>query len=142
MNDRRILEQLLIHYARGNQSEFARIIGCKQGVIAGWIRRDSIDAKRIKAALPLVDGNWLLTGKGNMLLDEDSAQSVNVKGDHNTTHVNSHNTTKSDEHGEKQHFDSDKDIQVLLTKIQYLETLLEEKERLINVLLPHSQSPI
>ena len=138
MDDRRIIEQLLKHYAQGNQSEFARLIGCKQGVVAGWIRRNSIDAKRIKAALPQVDGNWLLTGMGDMLLPEDGAQSVSVKGDNNTTHVNSHNTTKRDEYREKQPNDLNQETQILQTKIEYLESLLEEKERLIKVLLRHS----
>lgn len=131
-----------MHYAQGNQSEFARLIGCNQGVIAGWIRRDSIDAKRIKAALPQVDGNWLLTGMGDMLLPEDGANSVNVKGNHNTTHVNSHNTTKLDETEEKQAQPCSNELQILKKENEYLRSLIEEKERLIKVLLPHSQSPI
>lgn len=131
-----------MHYAQGNQSKFARLIGCNQGVIAGWIRRDSIDAKRIKAALPQVDGNWLLTGMGDMLLPEDGVNSVNVKGHHNTTHVNSHNATKLDGIEEKQAQPCSNELQILKKENEYLRSLIEEKERLIKVLLPHSQSSI
>lgn len=135
MDGKGILEQLLMHYAHGNQSEFARLIGCKQGVIAGWIRRDTIDAQRIKSALPQVDGNWLLTGEGEMLLPGDGTSAVSVKGDHNTTHVNSHNTTTQPAASQEGGDTGQTDAQVLQTKVDYLESLLAEKERLISVLM-------
>ena len=138
MTTREQIDQLIKEFANGNQSHFGKLIGAAQGTIGGWIARGNMDERRIKAALPQVDGNWLLTGMGDMLLPEDNSQSVSVKGDHNTTHVNSHNTTKCDEYREKQPNDLNQETQILQTKIEYLESLLEEKERLIKVLLHHS----
>lgn len=135
MDKKVILEQLLSHFTNGNVSQFAKLLGVRQSTVSTWKARNSLDYWRIKASLPQVDGNWLLTGMGDMLLPEDGAKSVSVRGDHNTTHVNSHNTTILDETEEKSTPPPSNDCQVLQTENQYLKTLLEEKERLIRVLL-------
>lgn len=127
MNKKDIVEQLLKHFAYGNQSQFARLLGCQQGVVAGWIRRNSIDPERIKRAFPQVDGNWLLTGEGNMLLeDEDITKAVL------TTRQNTNNGTQIiGENVENRNSDTE----MLKQRIKDLQALLDEKERLIRVLL-------
>lgn len=135
MDNKKLLEHLVMHFTNGNASQFAKLLGVSQSTVATWKTRNSLDYWRIKASLPQVDGNWLLTGMGDMLLPEDGAKSVSVRGDHNTTHVNSHNTTILDETEEKSTPPPSNDCQVLQTENQYLKTLLEEKERLIRVLL-------
>lgn len=135
MDNKTLLEHLVMHFTNGNASQFAKLLGVSQSTVATWKTRNSLDYWRIKAALPQVDGNWLLTGMGDMLLPGDGAKSVSVRGDHNTTHVNSHNTTIPDETEEKSTPLPSNDCQVLQTENQYLKTLLEEKERLIRVLL-------
>lgn len=135
MDNKGRLEQLLAHFTNGNVSQFARLLGVRQSTVSTWKSRNTMDYSTIKTALPQVDGNWLLTGMGDMLLPEDGTQSVNVRGDHNTTHVNSHNHTKPDEIEEKATSPLANEALALQTENKYLKTLLEEKERFIKVLL-------
>ena len=64
MKDCGQLEQLIITFAKGNQSLFAKQMGASQGTIGTWLARKIFDPERIKRAFPQVDGNWLLTGRG------------------------------------------------------------------------------
>ena len=135
MDNKTLLEHLVEHFANGNASQFARLLGVSQSTVATWKSRNTMDYSTIKAALPQVDGNWLLTGMGDMLLPEDGTQSVSVRGDHNTTHVNSHNHANPDETEEKATPPLANEALALQTENKYLKTLLEEKERFIKVLL-------
>lgn len=135
MDTRTQIDQLIKVFANGNQSQFGKLIGAAQGTIGGWISRGNMDERRIKAALPQVDGNWLLTGMGDMLLPEEGNQSVSVRVDHNITHVNTHNHAKPDETEGNRTPPLTNETLALQTENKYLKTLLEEKERLIKVLL-------
>ena len=72
---------------------------------------------------------------GDMLLPEEGNQSVSVRVDHNITHVNTHNHAKPDETEENRTPPFTNETLALQTENKYLKTLLEEKERLIKVLL-------
>lgn len=134
MNKKDVIEQLLKHFAYGNQSQFARLLGCQQGVVAGWIRRNSIDPERIKRAFPQVDGNWLLTGEGNMLLEDKNITKAVL-----TTHQNTNNGTQIiGESVDNRNSETD----MLKQRIVDLQALLNEKERLIKVLLDNNKGGI
>ena len=135
MDNKGRLEQLLQHFTNGNVSQFARLLGVRQSTVSTWKSRNSLDYSSIKAALPQVDGNWLLTGMGDMLLPEEGNQSVSVRVDHNITHVNTPNHAKPDETEENRTPPFTNETLALQTENKYLKTLLEEKERLIKVLL-------
>lgn len=49
--------------------DFATFLGIKHNTLSTWIRRNTIDAALIVAKCPEVNGNWLLTGEGEMLID-------------------------------------------------------------------------
>lgn len=129
------LEQLIGAFGKGNQSSFARVSGINISTIATWLARNNFDPERIKRALPQVDGNWLLTGEGEMLLPEEGSSSVHVSGHHNTAQVNSSGSLEVSNYGTSDTSETEKDVQLLKQKISSLNTLLAEKERLINVLL-------
>ena len=70
MERNEILNTLILHFAKGNQSRFARSLELSPSTVATWIARKTFDAVRIKAVFPQVNGNWLLTGEGEMLLPD------------------------------------------------------------------------
>lgn len=135
MDRKRLLEQLIKHFASGNQSQFARIIGCPQGVVSGWIRRNTIDAERIKAALPQVSGDWLLTGDGDMLLS-GTHPATHIEVQHNNSNIGGGDVIYN---SENERNTSLTEIKFLKQQLESLQTLLSEKERLIKVLLGREQ---
>lgn len=135
MKDFGQLEQLINEFGGGNQSSFARVSGILQSTINTWMTRKNFAPERIKHALPQIDGNWLLTGKGEMLLPEDGSSSVHVSGHHNTAQVNSSGSLEVSNYGASNTPETEKDVQLLKQEISSLNALLAEKERLIKVLL-------
>lgn len=139
MKDYGQLEQLINAFGNGSQIEFAKMSGLTQSTLATWKNRQTIAPERIKAAFPQVDGNWLLTGKGQMLLPEEGKNSVQVNGHNNPTQITSSgniNNHKTIENEEKKDVS---EIQLLKQEIASLRALLNEKERLINVLMEHTK---
>ena len=61
------LLKLIEHYADGNKSEFARMIGISPQAISTWISRNTFDIDVIYAKCVNISPEWLLTGKGPML---------------------------------------------------------------------------
>ncbi len=135
MKDCGQLEQLIIVFAKGNQSLFAKQIGASQGTIGTWLTRKNFAPERIKRAIPQIDGNWLLTGEGEMLLPEDGGNTVHVSGHHNTAQVNSSGSLEVSNYGSSEPSEEDQNLQMLKQEVSLLHALLAEKERLIKVLL-------
>lgn len=129
------LEQLIDAFGKGNQSSFARVSGITTSTIATWLARNNFDPERIKRALPQVNGNWLLTGEGEMLLPEDEGNTVHVSGHHNTAQVNSSGSLEVSNYGSSGPPEKDQNLQMLKQDNASLHALLAEKERLIKVLL-------
>ena len=65
------LLSLIDHYSGGNKSEFARMIGVSPQAVNTWISRNTFDIDIIYAKCLNVSPDWLLTGKGNMLKEEE-----------------------------------------------------------------------
>jgi hypothetical protein len=134
MKDIGQLEQLIIAFAKGNQSKFAKAMNTSQGTIGTWISRKTFDPERIKRAFPQVDGNWLLTGEGEMLLPDEQG-SIQVGGHHNTTQINSTGNIETTKSSDNEVITLQHTIELLQKDNAALHALLDEKERLIKVLL-------
>lgn len=134
MKDVGQLEQLIIAFAKGNQSKFAKAMNTSQGTIGTWISRKTFDPERIKRAFPQVDGNWLLTGEGEMLLPDDQG-TIQVGGHHNTTQINSTGNIETAQSIDNEVITLQHTIELLQKDNDALHALLDEKERLIKVLL-------
>jgi len=65
------LLSLIGHYSGGNKSEFARMIGVSPQAVNTWITRNTFDIDIVYAKCLNVSPDWLLTGKGNMLKEEE-----------------------------------------------------------------------
>jgi repressor LexA len=61
------LSALIEHFAHGNKSEFARMLGVCPSCVRGWETRDSLDSGLILSKLPSVSRRWLLLDEGNMV---------------------------------------------------------------------------
>lgn len=105
-----------------------------QGTIGTWIARKTFDPERIKRAFPQVDGNWLLTGEGEMLLPDDQG-TIQVGGHHNTTQINSTGNIETAQSSENEIITLQHTIELLQKDNAALHAILDEKERLIKVLL-------
>lgn len=134
MDKKSILEQLIIHFAKGNQSLFARLLGLSQSTVGTWSVRKTFNAEQIKAVFPQVDGNWLLTGEGEMLLPDDQG-TIQVGGHHNTTQINSTGNIETTQGRDNEAITLQHTIELLQKDNDALHALLDEKERLIKVLL-------
>lgn len=134
MERNEILNTLILHFARGNQSQFARILNLSPSTVATWVSRKTFDAIRIKAVFPQVDGNWLLTGEGEMLLPDDQG-TIQVGGHHNTTQINSTGNIETTKSSDNEVITLQHTIELLQKDNAALHALLDEKERLIKVLL-------
>lgn len=134
MDKKSILEQLIIHFAKGNQSFFARLLGLSQSTVGTWSVRKTFNAEQIKAVFPQVDGNWLLTGEGEMLLPDDQG-TIQVGGHHNTTQINSTGNIETAKSSDNEVITLQHTIELLQKDNAALHALLDEKERLIKVLL-------
>lgn len=134
MERNEILNTLILHFARGNQSQFARTLNLSPSTVATWVSRKTFDAIRIKAVFPQVDGNWLLTGQGEMLLPDDQG-TIQVGGHHNTTQINSTGNIETTQSSDNEVITLQHAIELLQKDNAALHALLDEKERLIKVLL-------
>lgn len=134
MERNEILNTLILHFARGNQSQFARTLNLSPSTVATWVSRKTFDAIRIKAVFPQVDGNWLLTGQGEMLLPDDQG-TIQVGGHHSTTQINSTGNIETTKSSDNEVITLQHTIELLQKDNDALHALLDEKERLIKVLL-------
>lgn len=71
------LERLIEHYAGGNKSKMARLLGVSPQAISTWITRDAYDIELIYAKCENINPEWLLTGKGEMIISPN--ENYNVK---------------------------------------------------------------
>ena len=62
-----MLEGLISHYSAGNKARFAAMLGVKPQTINAWLTRNTFDAELIYAKCEGVSGDWLLSGRGEML---------------------------------------------------------------------------
>lgn len=134
MERNEILNTLILHFAKGNQSRFARSLELSPSTVATWIARKTFDAVRIKAVFPQVNGNWLLTGEGEMLLPDEQG-TIQVGGHHNTTQINSTGNIETPQGSDNEAITLQHTIELLQKDNAALHAILDEKERLIKVLL-------
>jgi phage repressor protein C with HTH and peptisase S24 domain len=67
-----IINEIKLHLGIKTDTEFANFLGVTQPTISTWRSRNSIDYDLIIAKCNNIDANWLLTGKGNMLKEENT----------------------------------------------------------------------
>lgn len=76
-----ILNKIKEEYSFKKDAEFARFLEIKPQTLASWYSRNTFDIELLYSKCELIDGNFLLSGKGNVLrntsvsIQEPSAKS-------------------------------------------------------------------
>ena len=66
---------LIEHYSNGNKAQFASILGITPQGLSTWIKRDSFDIELVFSKCEGISAQWLLTGEGDMLANENQTKS-------------------------------------------------------------------
>lgn len=117
-----------------SQKAFAQSVGVSAGFVNAI--RVSIQPKtleKISNVYPDLNITWLLTGVGPMLLDVAPPAQVSSVNSAVAMHVNAINTITNESAGGDSSVSQE--LKMAQQKIEALEKLLDEKERLIKVLL-------
>ena len=67
-----MLEAILGYYTNGNKAKFASILGVSPQTISAWVARNTFDSELIYTQCSDISADWLLTGKGEMLKNNDN----------------------------------------------------------------------
>ena len=110
-----------------NQQDFTERVGSDKSTVSQIMNEkigipNSLFAS-IETAFPFINGDWIKTGEGEMLVN--SGISASIDGSHNQ--INGHGA-----HG---NFNGCESSAILSERVKSLEALLAEKERLIKVLM-------
>lgn len=76
MDNIQILNELRRYKKFDTLADFARFIGIKSQALSNWYSRNTLDVHILSAKFPEVDGNWLLTGEGEMLRSDRTTKSL------------------------------------------------------------------
>jgi phage repressor protein C with HTH and peptisase S24 domain len=71
MDKKKMLEDIISHYANGNKALFARNLGITAQAISTWLSRNTFDVDLIYAKCEYINPDWLLTGRGDMLKSDN-----------------------------------------------------------------------
>ena len=66
-----ILNEIKKYLNIKTDTEFANFLGIKQNTLSSWKARNSIDYDLIISKCDYLNANWLLTGEGSMLKEEE-----------------------------------------------------------------------
>lgn len=74
MSKKERLQQLIDHFSNGNKTQFANKLGISPQGLSTWLSRDMYDIEIIYSKCEKVSAKWLLTGEGDMLIEEKFSQ--------------------------------------------------------------------
>ena len=70
MTKKERLEAMIAHYCEGKPTVFAKHVGVAPSTISSWMARDTYDYELLFAKCENISPSWLLTGEGDMLIEE------------------------------------------------------------------------
>lgn len=130
------INELVKHYGKGKNTTFASLIGTTEANIRGYTKNvtPKVDIlEKIVNNCDNINPSWLLTGVGPMLLDVAPPAQVSSVNSAVAMHGNAINTVTTESSNSASR--DSQELQLAQQKIEALEKLLDEKERLIKVLL-------
>lgn len=130
------INELVKFYGKGKNTTFASLIGTTEANIRGYTKNvtPKVDIlERIVNNCENINPSWLLTGVGPMLLDVAPPAQVSSVNSAVAMHGNAIKTITNESAGGDSSVSQE--LKMAQQKIEALEKLLDEKERLIKVLL-------
>lgn len=76
IDNKLILKKIREYYKFESDAEFAKHLGIKPNTLSNWYNRNSIDYLKIITNCEDIDANWLLTGEGNMLKENNQKKMI------------------------------------------------------------------
>lgn len=70
MTKKERLEALINHYTLGNKAQFAKKLGITPQGLSTWLARNMFDIDLVYTKCEALSPRWLLTGQGEMLLED------------------------------------------------------------------------
>lgn len=114
-----ILNKLILHYANGNNGEFAKLLGISQSALSMWKTRGTLDYEKIFTKCENLNPYWLLTGKGEML---NTTESTKDGSDTNSLEQRLAELEKKQEI-------RDKEMESIMKTLEKISTELEERNK-------------
>lgn len=114
-----ILNKLILHYANGNNGEFAKLLGISQSALSMWKTRGTLDYEKIFTKCENLNPYWLLTGKGEML---NTTESTKDGSDANSLERRLAEIEKKQEI-------RDKEMESLMKTLEKISSELEERDK-------------
>lgn len=71
MNKSSMVLALVNKFTKGNKAQFANMLGVSSQTVSAWVARNTFDAELIYAKCSGVSADWLLTGEGEMIKEQD-----------------------------------------------------------------------
>lgn len=71
MNKSSMVLALVNKFTKGNKAQFANMLGVSSQTVSAWVARNTFDAELIYTKCSGVSADWLLTGEGEMLKEQD-----------------------------------------------------------------------
>lgn len=130
-----MLENLVNHYTDGNKAQFAKIVGVSPQTLSKWIGRKTFNAELIYEKCEKVSAEWLLSGEGSMIKDKDCYASDSPSSSSPVANNDIAPVSDNDMVCHAMTHESLAKAEVMKERIKSLEALLQEKERLIKVLM-------
>lgn len=78
MTKKERLEAIIAHYSNGKPSVFAKFLGVAPSTISSWLSRDTMDYDLLFAKCEKISSQWLLTGRGEMLVNTKQEPLVSI----------------------------------------------------------------
>lgn len=69
----KMLDALVGYYAQGDKARFASMLGVSTQVVNAWYVKGAFDAELVHDKCDGVSGDWLLSGKGDMIRSEQQS---------------------------------------------------------------------
>lgn len=66
---------MIEHYSNGNKAQFANLLGITPQGLSTWIKRETFDNELIFSKCEDISAQWLLTGKGDMIENNNQTKS-------------------------------------------------------------------
>lgn len=71
MNKSTMVLALVNRFTKGNKAQFANMLGVSSQTVSAWVARNTFDAELIYTKCSGVSADWLLTGEGEMIKEQD-----------------------------------------------------------------------
>lgn len=76
VDKRLILNNIKNHLGFKKQSEFANFLGIAPTTLSSWYARNTFDMNLVYSKCSFLNTNWLLTGEGEMLIENEKTTST------------------------------------------------------------------